>query len=150
MTGARLAAGPGRWFGAVGRAVRQCAGRIADILRPPRCVACHGWLADHNTLCATCWGGVDFIRAPLCDRLGIPLPFDPGGRSISAAAAARPPTYDRARAAARYAGVVQQLVVRFKYGDQHDVLQSGLLPDPFRDLIAVQAWQADVQEHHVR
>ena len=94
--------------------------RLLDILIPPLCVSCHRPLVRHNALCATCWRDVHFITDPLCDQLGIPLPFDPGNRPlISAAAAARPPAYDRARAAAHYQGVVRQLIHRFKYADQH-------------------------------
>src|ERR1035438_2516753 len=37
-----------------------------------------------------------------------------------------------------------------RHGNQLDVLENWMLPDPFRDLIAVQARQADVQQHHVR
>jgi ComF family protein len=39
---------------------------------------------------------------------------------ISAAAAADPPHYDRARAVAVYGGVMQDLVHAFKYADRHD------------------------------
>lgn len=90
---------------------------------PPVCLACHAPLSRHSTLCARCWGDIAFIRQPLCDRLGIPLPFGGGiGPQISAAAAADPPVYDRARAVAVYRndGVLQRLVVGFKYADRHD------------------------------
>ena len=104
------------------RLLRRGASALSDVMMPPRCVACQGWLADHDALCAACWQQVQFIRPPLCDRLGLPLPFDPGGRSISAAAAAHPPAYDRARAVARFDGVIRDLVLGFKYADRHDAL----------------------------
>ena len=66
----------------------------------PVCLGCHKPLAGHDALCAKCWRSIDFIRAPLCDRLGIPMPFATGGTIVSAAALADPPDYDRARAAA--------------------------------------------------
>ncbi|MGI9410160.1 MAG: ComF family protein [Hyphomicrobiaceae bacterium] len=98
----------------------RCASGLLDIVIPPLCVSCHQPLATHDNLCATCWQGVSFITEPVCDRLGIPLPFDPGeGPLISAAAAARPPAYDRARAAAHYSGTMRELIHRFKYGDYH-------------------------------
>lgn len=76
-------------------------------------------MADHDNLCASCWRKVSFITHPLCDRLGIPLPFDPGGTTvISAAALAQPPPYDRARVAAHYSHVIRDLIRRFKYADQ--------------------------------
>ncbi len=94
--------------------------RLADIVVPPLCLACRAPLADHDSLCADCWRQVDFIRPPLCERLGIPLPFDAGPGAISAAAAADPPAYDRARAVARYEGAMRQLVHGFKYHDRQD------------------------------
>ena len=61
-----------------------------------------------------------FIRTPLCDVLGMPLPFDTGGRTVSAGAIAHPPAYDRARAVAHYSGAMRTLVHQLKYADRHD------------------------------
>lgn len=93
---------------------------LADTLVPPLCLACHAPLAVQDAICPECWRRIDFIRPPLCDRMGLPLPFDPGGRAISAAAAAHPPDYDRARAVARYDGVMREMIHAFKYSDRHD------------------------------
>lgn len=92
-----------------------------DLIVPPVCAACRGALSSHHTLCAACWRDVGFIRAPLCDRLGIPLPFDTGGPTVSAAALADPPDYDRARAATYFAGTAQRLVHGFKYSDRQEL-----------------------------
>lgn len=99
--------------------VRGSARFAADLILPPVCLACRRPLASHDALCAGCWSGVKFIRPPLCDRLGIPLPFDTGGPAISALAAADPPAYDRARAVGHFEGVLRDLVHQFKYGDSH-------------------------------
>jgi ComF family protein len=48
------------------------------------------------------------------------MPFGTGDVMISAAAVARPPAYDRARAVARFDGVMRDLIHAFKYGDRHD------------------------------
>jgi ComF family protein len=91
---------------------------------PPVCLACRQPLATHDTICAGCWGSVKFIHPPVCDRLGIPLPYDPGGpgdvRPVSAAALADPPDYECARAAAHFDGVIRNLIHAFKYADRHD------------------------------
>ncbi len=92
---------------------------IADVVVPPTCLYCRKLLAVHDALCASCWKSIKFIRPPLCDRLGIPLPFDIGGPAISAQAAANPPDYDRARAVAHFDGVLRDLVHQLKYGDSH-------------------------------
>ena len=93
---------------------------LADVVVPPLCLACREPLADHDSLCADCWRQIDFIRPPLCEQLGIPLPFDAGPGAISAAAAAAPPHYDRARAVACYEGAMKQLVQGFKFHDRQD------------------------------
>jgi ComF family protein len=101
-------------------ALRSAAAVVADLVVPPLCLACHRPVSSHDAICARCWSDIDFIRAPLCDRLGIPLPFDIGGTMVSAAAAADPPDYERARAVARFDGVMRELVHDFKFRDRHD------------------------------
>jgi ComF family protein len=94
---------------------------LADIVVPPACVACGARQGSGDALCATCWRDVAFIRAPLCDRLGLPLPFGGPPPLISAAAAADPPVWARARAVGRYepGGVLARIVSGFKYHDRH-------------------------------
>lgn len=103
-----------------GEVLRRTAGAIADLVVPPLCLSCHALLTSHDSLCPSCWGKIDFIRPPLCDRLGLPMPFDTGGDMISAAAAAEPPDYDRARAVARFDGVMRALIHDLKFRDRHD------------------------------
>ena len=112
--------------------------QCADMLVPPACVACRLPLVEHDTLCPACWLQIDFIRAPLCDRLGIPMPYGTDQPMISARAAADPPDYDRARAVASHGGLMRDLVHRLKYGDQQHVVRllTRLLEDPGRDLLA--------------
>ena len=94
-------------------------------------------MSAHHLLCATCWRDVHFIRRPLCDVLGIPLPFDVGGRMVSAAAVASPPAYDRARAVSHYSGTMRTLIQQFKYADRHDarLLFGRWLVEAGRDLV---------------
>ena len=102
-------------------ALRSMAAAVVDLVVPPLCLACHRPLSSHDAMCSRCWSGIDFICAPLCARLGIPLPFDVGGTMISAAAAPDPPDYDRARAVAGFDGVMRELVHDLKFRDRHDV-----------------------------
>lgn len=117
-----------------GRALAVC----ADVIVPPCCVACRTPIASHHLLCATCWREVRFIRPPLCDVLGIPLPFDTGERMLSAAAVASPPAYDRARAVAHFSGSMRTLVHQLKYADRHDgrALFGRWLAEAGRELLA--------------
>jgi ComF family protein len=93
---------------------------LADLLLPPVCIACRKRVGAHGLLCGDCWTKIDFIAPPLCERLGVPLPYETGSPSLSAAAIADPPVYDRARAAARYSSTVRELIQSFKYGDRHE------------------------------
>lgn len=107
----------------VGRRLGRLLRRAVDLVVPPVCLACHTPLAGHDSLCAACWRGIAFIRPPLCDRLGIPMPFAAmQGPLISAAAAADPPVWDRARAVAVFDGtsVMRDLIHALKYADRHD------------------------------
>jgi len=115
---------------------------LADLVLPPLCVACHDPLDRHNALCPRCWSGLRFIRAPLCNRLGIPLPYDAGDQPVSSTALRHPPLYDRARAALAFDGVARDLVHAFKYADRHEAvpLFTRWMSDAGRTLIA----EADV------
>lgn len=97
--------------------------RLANVLVPPVCLGCHVRLDQPDALCGSCWREIAFIRQPLCDRLGIPLPYAISGEVlISAAALASPPAWSRARAATLYesGGVVAGLIHAMKYADRHD------------------------------
>lgn len=65
---------------------------------------------DHDALCPSCWQQINFVRPPVCDRLGLPLAIDTGGLTLSAAAIANPPDYDRARAVASFDGLMRVLI----------------------------------------
>ncbi|RTL69360.1 MAG: ComF family protein [Hyphomicrobiales bacterium] len=111
--------------------------RLFDFAMPPACVGCQSPVDRHHALCSRCWRDVAFIRAPLCDVTGIPLPFDTGGRMVSARALAEAPAYDRARAVARHEGAMRRLVHQFKYADRHEArpLFGRWLTEAGRDLL---------------
>jgi ComF family protein len=100
--------------------LRVALAACADLIVPACCLVCRARVGAHHLLCAACWREVSFIRPPLCDVLGIPLPFDTGERTVSAAAVAHPPAYDRARGVAHYSGSMRTLVHQLKYADRHD------------------------------
>lgn len=111
---------------------------LSDLILPPVCLSCRVPMTAHNTLCAGCWTQVDFIRPPMCDRLGLPLPFATGDVSLSAAAMADPPVYDRARAVAHYSGLMRRLIHDLKFHDRDDlvVLLGGWLTETGKTLLA--------------
>ena len=79
--------------------LRRMGKALLTVIAPPLCLSCRTPIEATDALCAACWRRIDFITAPVCDRLGIPLPYDTGGPTVSAAALAHPPVYDRARGA---------------------------------------------------
>jgi ComF family protein len=95
---------------------------VTDFLLPPVCIGCRTPIDRHGQLCGACWSRIDFITPPICDRLGIPLPYDTGDVMLSAGAIADPPAYDRARAAACYSTTMRELVQSFKYRDRQEGL----------------------------
>ena len=100
-----------------GRA-RHVARRSLDLVLPPLCIACRVPVSDHGALCPQCWAKVTFIRPPVCDRLGTPLPYALGQGALSAEAIDRPPAFDHARGAILFDGVGQQLIHGLKYADR--------------------------------
>lgn len=130
--------GAGSWITRAACALRHAGQKVTDLAVPPACSACHALLEAHHTLCGACWRDIAFIRAPLCDVTGIPLPFSTGERMVSAGALANPPAYDRARAAALHAGAMRRLVHQFKYQDRLDVrpLLGRWLQEAGRELLA--------------
>ena len=91
-----------------------------DIALPTLCVSCHEPVAGDG-VCAACWAKLSFIAPPFCIRLGIPFVYDPGPGFLSMEAIAKPPAYQRARAAVRYDDVARTLVHALKYQDRTDL-----------------------------
>lgn len=117
--------------GAGRRALRalRAAGRVGlDFALPPTCMACKRAVGEPGGLCAGCWTQLDFITAPMCERLGLPLPE--GSNRLTAAALDHPPAYHRARAAVGFGEVARELVHGLKYADRLD------LADPLAGLMA--------------
>lgn len=109
-----------RVAGRTGAIWRAAVASALDVALAPVCLACHSRLSGHDCLCPACWTTVEFIRPPVCDRLGLPLPHGSPAGTLSAAAIAHPPDYDRARAVAFYDGAMAKLIHGFKYSDRHD------------------------------
>jgi ComF family protein len=94
-----------------------------DLVFPPCCLACRKATAGHGALCPACWGRINFIDRPYCERLGTPFPYDLGIEGLhSPEAIANPPAYGRARAVARFEeGPARTLVHRLKYSDRMEL-----------------------------
>ncbi|MCD7061246.1 ComF family protein [Pelagibacterium xiamenense] len=101
-------------LGAAGRS-------LLDQVFPPICLGCGVAVGTPDGLCASCWGKLTPISAPLCPVLGLPFAADLGDGAVSAQAIADPPPFDRARSAVAYTDLARQLVSRMKYGDRPEI-----------------------------
>jgi ComF family protein len=122
----------------VGGFARSSLSYTSDLLLPPVCIACSSLTDGHNLLCARCWRNLHIITPPLCERTGVPLPGSSGpGPFFSTEAILNPPDFDRARAVARYGGLMSRLIVAFKFEDRHEALPlfTNLLLQAGRELI---------------
>jgi ComF family protein len=119
-TGAAISETRSRRFGQITGALRAAFNAAVDVALPPLCAACREPVGGEG-LCAACWSKLCFIAPPYCERLGIPFPYDPGTGVVSMEAIADPPTYHRARAAARFDDISRALVHALKYGDRLDL-----------------------------
>lgn len=98
--------------------------RALNVLLPPHCIACPAFTEQPGTLCNTCWQAVHFISEPYCTQCGTPFVHDMGEGALCGACIADPPPFDRARSAMRYDTHSRGMILRFKYGDQLQTVQS--------------------------
>ena len=95
--------------------LRDTAAGFGRLAMPPHCLACGVPVASDGTLCPSCWGRMQLIERPFCERLGIPFTYDLGPGALSAEAIADPPPFGRLRAAAVFDEIARELVHGLKY-----------------------------------
>ncbi len=97
---------------------------MVDLAAPSLCLTCAEPVGEPASLCLDCWARLRPVDEPVCDALGTPFAFDQGEGSLSAAALADPPAWDRARAAVLFDDTSGKLVHALKYLDRQE---AGLL-----------------------
>lgn len=115
---------------------------VVDLVAPSLCLSCAAPVGEAASLCAACWGKLRLLEEPVCDALGTPFAYDQGEGSLSAAALADPPPWDRARAAVLFDDGAAKLVHALKYRDRPEagLLMARLMAVAGRRLLA----EADV------
>ena len=88
-----------------------------DSILPPRCFSCGEIVVTQGQLCSPCWSEVNFITAPFCERCGLPFEFQTSSLTDCGACLARPPAFDKARAALHYDEGSKPIILKFKHGD---------------------------------
>lgn len=125
---------------------------VADFLYPPVCPGCGAPVAAPGGVCASCWGQLAFISAPICPVLGLPFSHDPGPGALSAEALADPPPFDRARSAVVYNDKARALVGHMKYRDHTELahLCARVMAGAGAELMGKDGLLVPVPLHHLR
>jgi ComF family protein len=98
---------------------------MLDALLPPHCLLCENAVDAQGALCAGCFAGLSFVTEPCCHRCGVPFPRAGGAQRgeglLCPFCVHRPPPFETARAAFRYDGASQRLILPFKHGDRTEL-----------------------------
>lgn len=89
-----------------------------DVIFPPVCHLCKTPVPEAGQLhlCDACLGAMTPITSPLCPRCGVPHGTEGGIDHLCGSCILTPPSFDAARGALLYAGPIQELIHRHKYG----------------------------------
>lgn len=90
----------------------------ANLLFPPRCPSCHGYVEAEGNFCAECFAKLRLIESPCCAVCGTPFSFPTATDTVCPTCLATPPEYDSARAALVYDAISAPLVSALKFNDQ--------------------------------
>ena len=140
----------------VAERLRTLAGRsgraVTNLLWPPSCIGCGAAVIEPDRFCAACWQSLPLISPPVCQRYGVPLPFDLGPEPLSPLAISDPPVFERARAAFRYDGLARELVHHLKYGDRTELARpmGRLMTEAGKALVADASLLVPVPLHRFR
>ncbi len=99
-----------------GAALKGVLVTIADLLFPPLCIGCGEILQEGGGFaCESCLAEIEKIETPCCAVCGRPLFGVNDENGICDSCTGETPTFDVARSAFVYGGVVLEAVKRFKY-----------------------------------
>ncbi len=89
-----------------------------NLLFPPRCPSCHGYVAAEGNFCAACFSSLRLIEEPCCACCGVPFSFPTEVETRCPTCLVTPPDYDHARAALVYDATSAPLIGALKFNDQ--------------------------------
>lgn len=95
---------------------------VSDFIWPPRSLVSGERGTGRGPLSPAEFTKLRFISDPLCDRCGVPLDYRTGDETWCVACLARPPRWDRARAALVYDDVSRRPVLDLKRSGRRDGL----------------------------
>ncbi len=98
--------------------IKPAINKLLDIIYPPRCIACGDNVHENGTICAKCWGEINFISDPQCQICGFPFDFKVEGNPICAGCIDEKPKFSKARAVFLYDDASRRMITSFKYNDR--------------------------------
>ena len=98
------------------RNIKNGPGMAMDVFYPRVCSACGGMVCgEFSGLCWDCAAEVDVLQAPLCRCCGVPVSGRVDDGFLCHQCTHHPPSFRRARSAARYDGSLRVALMTFKY-----------------------------------
>ena len=98
------------------RSIINAGESLLRVVYPGRCKSCGGGLASvERFFCTGCLDGARLVADPLCTVCGRPFPAGSGGEHPCGDCIGVRPSFDMARAAAAYEGVVKEAIHLYKY-----------------------------------
>lgn len=124
----------------------------ADFFWPPRSLISGARGMGSGPLSPEDFARLRFISDPLCDRCGVPLDYRTGDETWCVVCLARPPRWDRARAALIYDDQSRRPVLDLKRAGRRDGLETlaGWMRHAGGDLIAAADVMVPVPLHYTR
>ncbi len=99
-----------------GRAVARTVAAAVDLAFPRACAGCGGTVGEESLhICWECMARVWPVQAPQCRLCGNPVSGHISGEYECAWCMQRHPSFDRARSAVHYDGVITGIIGQFKY-----------------------------------
>ncbi|MCF7863789.1 MAG: double zinc ribbon domain-containing protein, partial [Kiritimatiellales bacterium] len=89
--------------------------RLLDMLYPRQCIGCGASSPEtFRYICWDCWSDTSRVEAPFCKLCGDPVAGAIDHDFVCYACSAATPSFDAARSAARYDGVVGEALRQLK------------------------------------
>lgn len=102
--------------------MRRAVRRIAGLIWPQTSLVTGKEVAGPGVVEPEYWSQLKFITGAVCARCGVPFEIEVEPGQVCGACTARPPVYERARAALEYGDVSRQIVLSLKHAGRRDGL----------------------------
>ncbi len=95
-----------------------------SLIFPTKCPVCSSIIRAGNHLCFKCWGDIDFITDPSCQKCSYPFEFDIGMDSLCGSCIENEHYFDSAISVMRYGDASKRIVHKLKYSDKAHIAKN--------------------------